>query len=164
MLSLTRKTDYALVALAELSRLDPQQASAREIAEHCQVPPSMLTNILKELVSAGLVTSTRGAKGGHRLACSLDEVSLADLIEAIEGPVRLTLCCTCDSVESVDESTCDLEQSCTTREPMRKLNDMFHQFLEQVKLTHIITDSIPVDLGLSEVLGRENRQSVVTLK
>jgi len=96
MLTLTRKTDYALVALSHLAhRLaeDAGPVSARIIAETHGLPLPLLMNILKELAQAKLVNSTRGATGGYALALSPERISLLEIINAIEGPVKLTACC-----------------------------------------------------------------------
>ena len=93
MLSLTRKADYALVGLADLARRAPEKASARQLAESSHVPLPMLMNILKELVAGGMVISTRGINGGYRLAKDPGEITLRELIQTIEGPINLTICC-----------------------------------------------------------------------
>lgn len=146
MLALTRKTDYAIVALTDLAALAPGRASARQIAERCQVPLPMLMNILKELLNKGLITSTRGTKGGYSLEKSPGEITLAELIQAVEGPVRLTACCE-DQQEHV-EKKCDLEETCPTRSPMQKVNALLYQFLSNVTLRDIATDQLPIELSI----------------
>ncbi len=93
MLLLTRKTDYALLALASLARQTPTGASARGLAERLKLPLPVLRNILKQLTSRGVLKSTRGTRGGYRLARSPHHITLAQLLEAIEGPMLLARCC-----------------------------------------------------------------------
>ncbi len=145
LLSLTRKTDYALVALADLARRSPKNASARQIAERLGIPLPMLTNILKELTRSGVLSSTRGPSGGYTLARSSDEITLAQVLDAVEGPSRLVLCCE----EQTGIQNCDLEKNCQTKAPMRKLHHMLQHFLSQVTLADIVSNSVRVVLHLS---------------
>lgn len=147
MLALSRKADYALVGLMELARLAPEQVSARALAEHCLVPLPMLMNILKELVSGGLVCSMRGATGGYRLARDPQEITLEQLIHAVEGPVNLTLCC--GEADADQHQHCDLEGSCLTEVPIQKVNEVFRQFLGGVTLAHLMTEQVPIRVSLS---------------
>ena len=78
MLSLTRKADYAIVALSDLARQSASRSSARAIAERTKVPLPVLTNILHQLHNRGLVTSALGVKGGYALSRPPDAISLAD--------------------------------------------------------------------------------------
>ena len=84
MLSLNRKTDYALVALAHMADRPEQWASAREIAERGEVPSGVLMNVLKTLHQGGILRSTRGSRGGYRIAADLERVSLFDLVGVLE--------------------------------------------------------------------------------
>jgi len=92
VLLLTRKTDYALVALVHLARRAEALVSARELAQRSHLPLPVLMNILNALAHCGLVRSVRGSRGGYRLARRPEDVTLADVIEAIEGPIGLTMC------------------------------------------------------------------------
>ena len=140
MLLLTRKTDYALLALASLARLEPQGTSARGLAEKLHLPLPVLRNILKQLASRGVLKSTRGTKGGYRLAKSPDEISLAELVEVIEGPLRLTRCCP-HSDENTYESECRLEETCIIQMNVRNVHARLMKFLGQVKLSEIAAPS-----------------------
>ena len=90
MLTLTRKSEYAVIAMADLAHRGPERVSARQIAESTQLPLPILTNVLHQLLRHGLVTSTMGSKGGYRLAKTPEEVTFGDMIDAIEGPFKLT--------------------------------------------------------------------------
>ncbi|MGB0714432.1 MAG: RrF2 family transcriptional regulator [Phycisphaerae bacterium] len=100
MLSLTRKCDYALVAMAELARNGRRTISARGLAAEVGIRVPVLTNVLHRLQRHGLVTSRKGARGGYSLSRPPTMITLADVIEAIEGDVRLTPCC--DGSGSID--------------------------------------------------------------
>ncbi len=139
MLLLTRKTDYALLALASLARQTPASASARSLAERLRLPLPVLRNILKQLTSRGLLKSTRGTRGGYQLARSPDQITLAQLLETIEGPVRLARCCSVP--EGSEEGECRLEESCLIRSNMRKVHASLMQFLDEVTLTQLAEET-----------------------
>lgn len=163
MLSLTRKADYALVGLVDLARRTPQQASARELAESSRVPLPMLMNILKELVVSGLVQSTRGVNGGYRLARDPAEITLRELIQAVEGPINLTLCCGGTPSIKPDQQ-CELSGSCATEAPIRKVNEILRSFLDRITLAHLLANDVPVPIGLSGVINKAERQPALALK
>jgi Rrf2 family protein len=81
------KVDYALRALAELAAAPPGPVKAEQLATAQGIPPKFLENILLELRRAEIVASQRGAEGGYRLARPAAEISLADVIRAVEGPI-----------------------------------------------------------------------------
>jgi len=136
MLALTKKTDYALIALSEMARRNGTVTSARELASATSVPQSVLTNILKMLSSAGLVASMRGANGGYALARPVEEMTLRELIAAIEGPIQFVQCAVEPSASK--KSPCDLEGSCPVRTPALRVHDRLESFLSQVSLAEIV--------------------------
>jgi len=93
-MNLTAKTEYACLAMLELAQhFDAQQpVQVRRISESHGIPSPFLVQILQDLKRAGLVTSTRGAAGGYRLARPPQEVTLADVLEAVEGNSEPTTC------------------------------------------------------------------------
>lgn len=144
MLLLTRKTDYALLALASLARQTPAGASARGLAERLKLPLPVLRNILKQLTSRGVLKSTRGTRGGYRLARSPQEITLAQLLEAIEGPMRLARCCSVP--EGEEEAECKLEESCLIRGNMRRVHASLMQFLDEVTLAQLAEEDSSAEL------------------
>ena len=151
MLSLTRKADYAIMAMAELARRDPDRVSARSLAESLHVPVPVMTAVLHQLRQTGLVGSTMGGKGGYTLARAPAEISLAAIIEAIEGPIRLALCCGDDEPGIADGSvsSCDLEADCRIKEPVQRVHQGLRLFLEQVRLVHLVSDQQPMPIRLA---------------
>ncbi len=137
--------------MAALARRDTERTSARKLAEDVAVPLPVLTNILHQLLQHGLVVSTRGAQGGYKLSRRPEQITLASVIEAVEGPVHLTLCC-CDEdgQASVEEAPprCDLAAGCRIKAPLRRVQERFHQFLNRIDLAYIAYDHVPVPLGL----------------
>lgn len=138
VLRLTRKTDYALLALARLAELqggDEAPCSARQLAVDVGLPEPILKSVLKQLHGAGLLDSKRGAGGGYRLARAPGRLRVIEVIEATEGPVRITLCCG----EEGHDDNCDLEGHCRIGGGIRRLNDQIHTFLDGLTLQDLIT-------------------------
>lgn len=141
MLAFTKKTGYALLAMAHLAELgDGSLASAREIAETFGVSTSLLMNVLKELAAAGYVESVRGAHGGYRLAVRTDELTLANLVEALEGPVRLAQCVT-DEAADGEECTCEVMARCPVTDPFHRVQRRLNDFLKKISLAEIVEPS-----------------------
>jgi len=113
-------------------------ASAREIAEEYRVPLPVLTNVLKTLNRCGIVGSERGAKGGYRLAQDPHQISLAQLICAVEGPARLVRCTGGHS--SPPRRTCELVSTCPVRPAVLKVHQRMQRFLESVTLGEIVAE------------------------
>ncbi|UCE59633.1 MAG: Rrf2 family transcriptional regulator [Phycisphaerales bacterium] len=145
MLSLTRKTDYALAALVDLAKKGLKTASARDLAERLNVPQRALTNTLNRLTHRGLVESVRGVGGGYKLARLPSDISLAELIEAVEGPISLTRCCA-EELEEIDRG-CDRIMSCDVRASINKLHERLKEFLSQVTLEELALASVPAEVA-----------------
>ena len=136
---LTRKTDYALVALAGLARRQDGLTSARDLAEELHLPLPVLRNILKVLTAQGLLDSTRGPSGGYRLARAPHQITLAEIVQVIEGQVQLVMCC---PMEPGEEPLCQLEDSCQIKGNVRKIHEGLMEFLNQVTLAEIATEQL----------------------
>lgn len=144
MLALTKKTSYGLVAMAHLAKLDAGQiVSAREISELFGMPMALLMNVLKELCAAGYVESSRGARGGYRLARRPERINLADLIATIERPVRQTECVTHQSGDQ-QECTMDMMARCPVADPVHRVHRKLNDFLKKVTLAEIVDPSLAV--------------------
>ena len=105
-MQITRQADYALRAILYLARLDPgEKAATSQIAKEQQIPPSFLAKIISQLSIAGIIQTSRGARGGVNLARNPEEISLLDVVEAIDGPVTLNECVN-------NPSTCSFGDNC----------------------------------------------------
>jgi Rrf2 family protein len=92
-MQITRQADYAIRAMLYLSSLkDKDRAATSQIAETKRIPSSFLAKIISQLSIAGLITTSRGARGGVKLARNASEISILDIVEAIDGPVTLNDC------------------------------------------------------------------------
>ncbi len=145
MLSLTRKTEYALIALFHLARESERVCTAREISARYHLPPALLMNVLKCLASGDLLLSTRGAKGGYRLALPPEAISLSAIIAAVEGPVRFVQC--------VDEAApCDIAETCPIRDPVMAIQARLETFLSDITLAELAAHSrLPESAGMVPV-------------
>jgi Rrf2 family protein len=111
VLQISRKIDYALRAMIHLASIDPEAVTPfREIARQVGVPEDFLAKILKTLTDGGLVRSLRGARGGYQLKKLPAEISFLDVIEAVEGPVKLNVCLDANEAE---HEACKVAGSCT---------------------------------------------------
>ena len=133
MLRLSKKTDYAIILLTHLGEVTAHE-SAQKVAAHYQLPYPMVANILKQLVSSGLIESTRGQRGGYVLARPADEIKLSEIIEVIDSPFSLVECVH-------DDDLCKIYQCCPTQRPLIALHNKIQQFFEETTLAAIISDS-----------------------
>jgi len=156
MLSLTRKTDYGLVALAFLGqrrREDAGPISARAIAERFDLPASLLSNVLKELNHAQLVDSVRGKHGGYQLAGDPGKITLAEVFTALEGPLRFAACAQQLPIlagpddEEMAPCGCPIAGECLIRTPILRLHQRLQSFFDQTTLADLIP---PHDAPTSE--------------
>lgn len=138
MFALTRKTDYAIIALSHMAQNPGLICTAREIADKFHVPPALLMNVLKTMSQRELVRSIRGAKGGYTLALPADQVTLATIIEAVEGPIRFTMC---SAQREPEDPGCDLFEFCPIKRPIQGIHDKLAGFLEQVTLEDIVREA-----------------------
>jgi len=105
-MQITRQADYAVRAMVYLAQLGPdQRAATGQIAQEKSIPPSFLAKIVSQLSVAGLLQTSRGARGGVSLAKPADAITLLDVVEAIDGPILLNNCVG-------DSSSCNYDDSC----------------------------------------------------
>ena len=145
MIRITRETDLGVLLLAALP--DPGESvsrSARELAEHVGISVPMAGKILKGLARAELISSQRGAKGGYVRARSLEDISMADVVRALDGPIALV-----DCVSS--PGTCEQETGCPTRISWKRLNHVIEDAMTSVPISEMIcedTNSTPALIQL----------------
>ena len=94
MLRLSKKADYALIAVRHLAlrQADGTSSSAREMAEEYEIPLELLAKVLQRLVRSRLLQSAQGTRGGYRLARPARAVTVADVIQEVDGAVTMTAC------------------------------------------------------------------------
>jgi Rrf2 family protein len=148
MLRLSKKADYALMAMKHLAtRPGAASVSAREIAEHYDIPIELMAKVLQRLVRRGLLTSHQGTRGGYRLSRPTHEISIADIIQAIDGPVTVTAC-------STESENCDQFAKCSVRDPLWRIKDRILAALATCSLQEISTDPPTEEVRVPVALAR----------
>lgn len=137
MLRISRLTDYGTLLLAHLSCNEASPSSAADVAQATGIAAPTVSKLLKLLAKAGLVTSTRGAQGGYQLSRDAREISAADIIDALEGPVHITEC-------SADDSHCDLESVCNVGGAWQRINVAIRRALGDINLSELQRSKAPV--------------------
>ena len=127
MLKITRMSDYAVVVLVELMQGDTC-VSVSSLAQHTRLTEPTTSKVLKALVHAGIVISTRGANGGYSLAATPQDISIEQIIKAIDGPIAITDCA------NGNEPDCILSDACSIRGRWDGVNAAIRSVLSDVTL------------------------------
>ncbi len=135
MLRLSKKADYALMAMKHLAvrHQEGATASAREIAELYNIPIELMAKVLQRLVRTGLLVSTQGTRGGYGLARPAPAITVADVIQAIDGPFTVTAC-------STEHDGCGQYTKCSIRDPLWKIRDRILSALGTVTVAEMATE------------------------
>jgi len=137
MLRFSKKADYALIAMKHLALRGeggrPGSSSAREIAGLYDVPIELLAKVLQRLVSRGLLASQQGTRGGYQLARNPARISVADVIQAIDGPVVVTAC-------SSDEGNCEQFEKCNVRDPLWRVRERILSALGECTIAELAAE------------------------
>lgn len=129
MIRIRKLTDYGIVLLTYfVGGGEPSVRTARELAAKAHLPLPTVSKILKALARSSLLISHRGIAGGYSLARAPEEISVAEIIAALEGPLALTEC------SASAPGLCDLEAVCPVRSNWRKINDVVRGALAQLSL------------------------------
>ncbi|WP_262692633.1 SUF system Fe-S cluster assembly regulator [Kordiimonas aestuarii] len=132
MIRLTNLADYAVVLMCEMTHTD-NRVSAQDLSAATSIPAPTVAKILNALGRAELLKSHRGLKGGFALARKADEITVADIIEAIDGPISLTHCA------ETGTSDCCFDDICQMRPRWQVINSAVKGALADVKLSAIAT-------------------------
>jgi len=138
MLRVSRLTDYATVVMTCIAAHPHDVLSTGQIADETRLELPTVSKLLKALGHATLVESFRGVNGGYRLARSASEISLAEIVEALEGPIAMTEC-------SVAEGQCDRESQCGVRASWQSVNNVLDNALRSVSLADMLKTDAPND-------------------
>ena len=137
MLRLSKKTDYALMAMKHLALLgDRGSSSAREIAEQYDIPVELMAKVLQRLARKGLLASHQGTRGGYHLSRPAATISVADVIQAVDGPLTVTAC-------STEEENCEQYAKCSVRDPVWKIKNRILDALNTVSVQEMAQESDP---------------------
>ena len=154
MLRLSKKADYALLAMRHLAaHSDRGAVSARELAEAYDLPPELLAKVLQKLVRGRLLTSLQGIRGGYGLARPAAAISVADVIQAVDGPLTVTAC-------SETNHNCDQYTKCNIRDPLWHIKDRIVSALAATSIAGLATDLTPMTI----TTGRGASQPVTVVR
>lgn len=131
MMRLSKMTDYAVVMMVHMGQSKGRVFSSAHIAEETGVPLPTVSKLLKELARGGMLTSIRGVNGGYRMDRTSENVSVAEVVQALEGPIALTAC-----VDGADDN-CNVESFCGMRGNWNKVNTAIRVALEGVSLAEM---------------------------
>ena len=148
MLRLSKKADYALIAMKHLALRGDRvngSSSAREIAELYDIPVELMAKILQRLVRRGLLASQQGTRGGYQLGRLPTQISVADVIQAIDGPVTVTAC-------STEEGQCEQFSKCNVRDPLWRVREKILSALGECTIAELAADVPPPPAAKAAVL------------
>jgi Rrf2 family protein len=137
-MQLTRSADYAVRAMIDIADQtvdDEDRARTHKVAERQEVPPALLAKLVPLLVRAGLLDSQRGARGGLALARPASEISMLEIVEAIEGPIAVNRC-------TATPGQCDRANQCSVHPVWQKAQDYLVDLLRTTSLEDLRTDEV----------------------
>jgi len=141
MLRFTKRADYGLMAVHYIAVNDQVGAvSAKRIAEEFAIPPELLAKILQRLAKRRIIVGQNGPKGGYVLARRPDEISVGQVVRALEGPINIVGC--------IEQSGCPQEERCSLRRPVQKLQAAISQMLDTMSLADLAGDDVPALLSI----------------
>jgi len=132
MLKISRLTDYGTMILVYLASRRDRLCPASDVAQDTKLALPTVQKLLKVLAKSDLVESVRGSDGGYRLARPAEQISAADILDALEGPLAITEC-------SADSSSCELEDSCNVGSAWQRINTAIRNALADVSLAELHT-------------------------
>jgi len=156
MLRLSKKADYALISLAYVAAAGDKPASAREIAERHDIPVELLAKVLQRLVQRGVLRSQQGIHGGYLLARPAETVTVAEVVEAIDGPLLLTVC-------GSEEERCEQFAKCNIRDPLHRIRERIQSALTACTIAELGSirpdepEPVPFSTGGVAIAGRARR-------
>lgn len=153
MIKFSRLTDYAVVILAVLSKSDQRLMSSALLARESNLPEPTVSKVLKMLARSQLMGSVRGAQGGYELLRPADDISIIDIVTAIEGPVALTAC-----VEG-SKDKCAITGMCPVSGRWNQVNRAVKEALEDISLSDMVRDDYK--LGFVPKKSTQNKNESV---
>ena len=130
MLKITRKVEYALIALRHLKgKQNGQLTTAKEIAENYVIPHELLAKVLQKLAREGIIKAVKGPLGGYKLNTDPNSIKMTKFFEIMEGPMGIMDC--------YFDSGCDQLNSCNIRTPINRINDSIRSMFDKMTLADI---------------------------
>ena len=130
MLKITRKVEYALIALRHMQLKQSEElTSTKEIATRYGVPQQLLAKTLQHMTRDGIIEAVQGSAGGYRIATNLDQISMKDFFERLEGPLGMMDC--------YFDSDCIQMGACNIRVPIQRINDNMRNLFSQMSVQEV---------------------------
>ena len=130
MLKITRKVEYALIALRHMQLKESEElTSTKEIATRYGVPQQLLAKTLQHMARDGIIEAVQGSAGGYRIATNLDQISMKDFFERLEGPLGMMDC--------YFDSDCIQMGACNIRVPIQRINDNMRNLFSQMSVQEV---------------------------
>lgn len=142
MLKLTKKVDYALLAMHYMGHQDMDQVSTvRDIADNYQIPTEILAKVLQKLSKKGLLQSHHAPKGGYSLKRPIRNISILEVINAVEGPIGILSC------SEGQDKICQQIENCDIRSPLERIQGKILWLLENMSLEEL-SQAVPTTGGV----------------
>jgi Rrf2 family protein len=139
MFTFTKKADYALLSLSYLAQEgEGRLVGPREIAAHYDIPGELLAKVMQLLARHKLVFAVPGPSGGYKLAQEATDISVADIVEAVDGPLAIAQCW-----EESGPSGCAQSQFCHLRGPLKRIQEQMADLLRQTTLADVLVPTTP---------------------
>ena len=141
MLRFTKRADYGLMAIHYIAIHEDRGAvSAKRIADEFHIPPELLAKILQRMAKRRLITSQNGPKGGYILTRRPTEISVGDVLRALEGPINIVSC--------LEDQDCPQMERCNLRRPVQKIQAAISHVLDTMSLAELIGTDVPAVLAI----------------
>ncbi len=132
MLKLSKKTEYAIIAILAMSeRTEDHLYTAKELSQRYNIPPEIMGKVMQSLAKNNLIISHQGVKGGYQLQKHLSKINIISVISAMEGPLQVVDCVT------IDDCNCGQIQSCNIKGPMELIQNELLGFFDKITLQNL---------------------------
>lgn len=138
MLQLTKRTEYALIALVHMVDREGEFVSVRELCERYPLPRRLLAEVLKDLCRLDVVESQRGPQGGYCLARPAEAITLGEIVKGMEGKPALTSCESMPLARLRPARDCEVEATCPIRSPLHRIREHLWALLEVTTLRSLV--------------------------
>ena len=138
MLRFSKKVEYALIALIHMARKPAKGlTTSKELSDQYHIPLELMGKVLQALVKSGLVNSVQGVKGGYLLNDIIDNLSISQVVRAVDKPIKIVKC-----IENQHVSDCNQILYCNIRSPMEILQDKLEAIFEGITVSDLRKDML----------------------
>ena len=139
MLKLSKKTEYAIIALMAMTNGNSEKLyTSKELSQRYNIPPEIMGKVMQSLAKNELIISHQGVKGGYQLSKDLSDINIVSVITAVEGPLKVVDCV------AVDDCECNQLNSCNIKGPMEMIQSELHEFLGNISIKSLKEKYLPM--------------------